>query len=394
MPVLFRAAWCRPHFLTWDRFIARSAWPYVQYVDVINGHARILTSFSRLSISGLWQADPARVDPKNGLIPLADAFSQLPNISQITFRNTQGLGIPRTVLAIVMSIPGLRTLEVRGGLHHHEDERPSPSTALTFPVAPLTCYRQLHEDYRQQPRCSPGDMVLLRYFASQTQLQQSIETLVILSEDAPLDELAKHDWPRLKVVSLRGERQLAATPLIAVFERMPALQELNLEIACTPATGRTLFCPLDWTGPCPWPKMRSLVVSHPHPGDPLYALLPHTLRRLVLRCWPRRYISLLWHERPYITDLGWYIPYLSSSEMLQILSRCPLPHLEELELEFEEDERDPELFTLIPLAFPNLVTLTIFRYRQPGKVTVPVVSILTQDSPLRRADLGKFQSGR
>ncbi len=386
MPVLFRAAWCRPHFLTWDRFIARPAWPYVQYVEIINAHAHILTSFSCLSISGHWQyIDPARVDPDNALIPLADAFSQLPNVSQVKFRNTHGLGIPRTVLAIVLSIPGIRTLEVRGGLHHHESERSSP-TALTFPVAPLTCYRQLHDDYRQQPRRSSGDMALLRYFASQIQLQQSLETLVILSEDAPLDELAAHDWPRLKLVSLRGELQPAAAPLISVFERMPALQELNLEIACTPATGRTLFCPSDWTGPCPWPKIRSLVVSHPHPGDSLYALLPHTLRRLVLRCWPRRYISLLWHERPYDTDLGWYTPILSSSEMLQILSRCPSPHLEELELEFEEDEHDLELFTLIPLAFPNLVTLTVFRYRQSGKVTVPVVSIPTQVPHLRRAD--------
>ncbi len=117
-------------------------------------------------------------------------------------------------------------------------------------------------------------------------------------------------------------------------------------------------------------------MSCPHPDDLLYAHLPYTLQRLTLRCWPRHYVTLLPHEAHYVADdMGWVSPILSSSEMLQILSRCPPSNLEELELEFEEDGHDLELFTLIPLIFPNLVKLTVLRYRKWGNPDVPVVSL-------------------
>lgn len=157
---------------------------------------------------------------------------------------------------------------------------------------------------------------------------------------------------------------------------MPTLGELTLETACASKMGRNLFCPLGWTGPCPWPELTSLAVSYPHPSDPLYAHLPYTLRSLTLRCWPRHYVTLLPHEAHYVVDkMGWDSPILSSSELLQILSRCPPSNLEELELEFEEDGHDLELFALIPLIFPNLVKLTVLRYRKWGNPEVPVVSL-------------------
>lgn len=229
-------------------------------------------------------------------------------------------------------------------------------------------------------------MKLLRELTDHLQLQQSLETLIIPSENAPFDNLTAHDWPRLKVLSLRGEMQRMATPLLSVFQRMPALRELTVETACSYNTGRTLFCPPGWTGPYPWPEMTSLVVSYPHPDDALYALLPSTLQRLTLHCWPRHYTTLVPHESHYIADLGWFSPVLSSSEMLQILSQCPQSDLEELELEFEEDGRDLELFSLIPRVFPNLVKLTILRYRKWGNPEVPVVSLRCSSLHPCRAD--------
>ncbi|EIW63610.1 uncharacterized protein TRAVEDRAFT_63022 [Trametes versicolor FP-101664 SS1] len=251
-----------------------------------------------------------------------------------------------------------------------------------LPVGPLASFQQVCDDYRRQPRQSAGDMKLLRELTDHLQLQQSLETLIIPSENAPFDNLTAHDWPRLKVLSLRGEMQRMATPLLSVFQRMPALRELTVETACSYNTGRTLFCPPGWTGPYPWPEMTSLVVSYPHPDDALYALLPPTLQRLSLHCWPRHYTTLVPHESHYIADLGWFSPVLSSSEMLQILSQCPQSDLEELELEFGEDGRDLELFSLIPRVFPNLVKLTILRYRKWGNPEVPVREIGKALAPL------------
>lgn len=334
----------------------------------------VLTSFSHLSIIGIWRnIDFARLDPERIPIPLVDVLSRLPNVSEVAFRDTGRDGVPRAALVSVLSFPRIRSLDVEDILHFIAEKSPAH---ITFAVAPLVSLRQVLPKYRRQPRRSAGDMEFLRYLTDQLQLRQSLETLIIPSENAPLENIATYEWPRLKVLSFCGESQRPATPLIAVFERMPALRELVLETACASKMGRNLFCPSGWTGRCPWPELTSLVVSYPHPDDLLYTHLPYTLRRLTLRCWPRHYVTLLPHEAHYVADdMGWFSPIVSSSEMLQILSRCPPSNLEELELEFEEDEHDLELFTLIPLIFPNLVKLTVLRYRKWGNPEVPVVSL-------------------
>lgn len=377
MPILFRASWCKPHFATWDNFITSPIWPYVRYVDVVGYiymHICVLMSFSRLSIYGFWEdIDFARFGPERIPIPLADALSRLPNVSEVAFQDTARYGVPRATLTSVLSFPGLRSLDTEDNFHSVWEKSPPH---ITFAVAPLVCLRQVLPKYRRQPHRSAEDMEFLRYLMDQLQLRQSLETLIIPSENAPLEDIATHEWPRLKVLSLRGESQRIAIPLISVFERMPTLGELTLETACASKMGRNLFCPLGWTGPCPWPELTSLIVSYPHPSDPLYAHLPYTLRSLTLRCWPRHYVTLLPHEAHYVVDkMGWDSPILSSSELLQILSRCPPSNLEELELEFEEDGHDLELFALIPLIFPNLVKLTVLRYRKWGNPEVPVVSL-------------------
>lgn len=316
--------------------------------------------------------DPARARPRLLPISLADTFANMPNLSRITVRRAQSNGIPWIALTAILSHTGLRTFEISETLHHRDIED-VPPTDRTFPAAPLTTYRHSLSDFRQHPRRFLGDVQVLACLASQQQFRQSIETLIIPSEVAPLAEFAASDWPRLRVLSIRGENPSGVPHLVEVFGRMPALQQLHLNLACTAASGRTKICPSDWRGPSPWPNLKCLVVSYPHPDDRLYSHLPARLEHLALRCWPRRFVYHISQERTRSTKLGWHPYILTASGMLRILSRCASPDLTELELEFEEDPHDIVLFQRIPRLFPGLVTLTIFRYRTPGIAYIPVV---------------------
>lgn len=178
-------------------------------------HICVLMSFSRLSIYGFWEdIDFARFGPERIPIPLADALSRLPNVSEVAFRDTARYGVPRATLTSVLSFPGLRSLDTEDNFHSVWEKSPPH---ITFAVAPLVCLRQVLPKYRRQPHRSAEDMEFLRYLMDQLQLRQSLETLIIPCENAPLEDIATHEWPRLKVFSLRGESQRIAIPLISVF---------------------------------------------------------------------------------------------------------------------------------------------------------------------------------
>ncbi|EIW63615.1 uncharacterized protein TRAVEDRAFT_43898 [Trametes versicolor FP-101664 SS1] len=297
----------------------------------------------------------------------------MPRLSHISIQDIQLYGVPWASLVAILSHTGLRILDVQDSLHHWDIED-SPASALFFPAPPLTTYRHSLPDYRSRPRDLEGDLGPLACLASQRQFQLSLETLIVPSEAVPFAELAAVEWHRLKMLHIRGERPSVTPPLVCAFGKMPVLQELHVNLACTRTTGSVMICTSDWRGPVPWPELKTLVVSNPHPEDPLYSYLPTSLRHFALRCWPRRYVHVLSHERPILTELGWYPYILTASEMIQVLSRCGSLDLEELELEFEVDERHMELLHLITVAFPNLVSLTVFRYCQPGHPHIPTVS--------------------
>lgn len=297
----------------------------------------------------------------------------MPRLSRISIRNIQMYGVPWASLSAILSHTGLRVLDVQDSLHHWDIED-MPLINFFISAPPLTTYRHFLPDYREHPRNLRGDLHPLACFASQRQFQLSLETLVASSEAIPFANLATADWPRLTVLHIQGELPRGTPPLVYAFGRMPRLRELHVNVACVPATGRTVICPPDWSGPAPWPELKSLVVSSPQPEDPLYSHLPTGLRHLALRCWPHRYVYIESHERRTTKDLNWHHNILTASEMIQILSRCGLPDTEELELEFEVDERDMEPLQLISANFPTLVSLTVFRYHRPGHPHIPIVS--------------------
>nr|VWP01664.1 N/A [Ganoderma boninense] len=71
--------------------------------------------------------------------------------------------------------------------------------------------------------------------------------------------------------------------------------------------------------------------------------------------------------------------------MLHILRRCPSRGVRHLEVEFEEDESEHELFFYIPQAFPQLQYVVIHRYRCPvgGADVTPVATLAKALAPLR-----------
>ncbi|CDO69236.1 hypothetical protein BN946_scf185042.g138 [Trametes cinnabarina] len=275
----------------------------------------------------------------------------------------------------MLSQPGLRTF------HANEFLRTDESFEFAdFTVAPLTCYRQTVEDYRRH-RYSIPDSALLCFVVVQSQVQQSLETLEVPSEIVPVDLLAQFCWPRLKRVSLRGENWDYHKLLVDILAQMPALEELVLTLAHRVGSDLVRLCPPDWAGSdLPWPQLKALVVTHPARDDPLYARLPSSLCRLTLRCWPRHYL----YPDSTIRDFGWDSPVLSFFDMANILRQCPSNHLDTLEIEFVGDQADIELFRLISRAFPNLSSLTVFRYRPVGVVETPENAIGEALRPLSR----------
>lgn len=244
----------------------------------------------------------------------------MPKLSRISIRDNRLYGIPWASLSAILSHTGLRVLDTEDSLHHWDIED-MPLNDLFIPAPPLTTYRHSLPDYREHPRNLKGDLHPLACFASQRQFQLSLETLVASSEAVPFAGLATANWSCLTVLHIQGELPTGTPPPVYAFGRMPLLQELHVNVACTPATGRTVICPPDWNGPAPWPELKSLVVSSPQPEDPLYSHLPTNLRHLALRCWPHRYIYIESHERRTTTDLNWQHNILTASEVIQIISR-------------------------------------------------------------------------
>ncbi|KAI0630108.1 hypothetical protein C8Q77DRAFT_241141 [Trametes polyzona] len=368
LPFLFRAVSTGAYAITEEDFVPRYLWPYVQ-------HMRFF---------GQWQSmDPELFNPLRGTpIILADALAQMPLLSSITISDTQHEPVPSDGLAVVLSYPGLRRFH--GRLSFGEYPRVVRPEEWHFHAAPTTSYRQTIPAYRERHlRLCPRDLAVLSHVAKQRQVQLSLEELDVPAEVIPFTTLGATDWPKLRSIRTRGECPLEATPLVRAFGRMPALEELVLRMPSTSQVARTALLPPDWTGPIPWPNLKTLFVSYPDPHDPVYSLLPPAgLRRLELRCWPRRYFHFLRWERPTMYHLGWHDRILTASGMIEILSRCRVHDLEALDVEFEEDGRDVELFRLIASQFPNLTTLTVFRYRAPRHPDAHMLEIGRALSPL------------
>ncbi|CDO74237.1 hypothetical protein BN946_scf185031.g2 [Trametes cinnabarina] len=234
---------------------------------------------------------------------------------------------------------------------------------------------------------SPLELAFLAAVVEQVPV--SLETLVVSSEFLPsLQSLSNVVWPNLRELRLQGERIVDETtpstgPLLA---SMPQLQTLVLELAPPAgATPRQRICPKDdreLDRPCPWPDLLTFSIAYPDPDDTIYSLLPHTLRSLSLRCWPRHYIHVDWPAFTRGQTLGWQSPILSAAELLRIIQHRQWPCLSDLDIEYRQDECEKELLEALPAACPNLTTLTLHRYRMPGADDIDMTMLAQALAPL------------
>ncbi|KAI0712179.1 hypothetical protein C8Q76DRAFT_622062 [Earliella scabrosa] len=300
----------------------------------------------------------------------------MPHLRTVTFRGAISYeGVPWIVLSAVLSTKHIRDLLFDGPITCKRDSALPKHPHLS--ISPVASLILTPLDFRKD-RFNASDTVLLDIIARQA--HASFEVMTVPSEMAPLTAFWQHDWPRLRELTLRGQRCAIDTspevPMIAVLARMPNLRMLNLELAQPRGLERQPMWPQGLKMEFPWPALDTLLISFPHPDDRIYAHLPATLRKLTLRCWPRHYLH------PSTTTSNgrdWHSPVLTSSETLSILRRCqtsgPLWTVEDVDLEFEEDDRDLELFRCIPSVFPNVKYLTIHRYRRPGVDDTDFISI-------------------
>ncbi|KAL7281439.1 hypothetical protein ACG7TL_004752 [Trametes sanguinea] len=351
-PVLFSSCHQGALALTWEDFIPRQLWPYIR--DLV--------------LFGVWAQSYPPYNHRPGVpFPLRQVLSEMPQLTNVSIVGTLNRGVPLTAQVAVLSHPHLRTFDIDGHLYatHSLVEVP------TFTAAPLACYRQVVPDFRQA-RYSPPESLFLCLVINQPQVQKSLEILEVPSEFVPLVLIAERHWPHLKRVALRGENWEYDRPVVDILNQMPALHELVLTLGHPKTSPLHRLCPPGWTGPLPWPELKTLCLTYPDPTDPVYTWLPTTLRHLVLSCWPRHYNFQSWELRLKLDNIGWDSPIQDSSAILNILSRCRCPQLDSLHIEFVGSGSDLELFRLIARAFPDLSSLTVFRYRPRQTTNVPV----------------------
>ncbi|OSD01349.1 hypothetical protein PYCCODRAFT_1436582 [Trametes coccinea BRFM310] len=355
-PVLFRSAIQQSCRITWAEFLPRHLWPYVQH----------LTFFGHWSIS-----DSLRKRSNTIPYPLHQAVSEMPHLTSISIAYVGPSGVPWTAVATIISQPRLRSFAIMDSLNREE-----PPDTVSFTAAPLTCYRQRMGQFRRN-RYSVSNSTFLCLVLDQPQVNQSLETLEVPSEIIPLELIPEFRWPRMKRLLLCGEDWRHEIPRTAaeLFGQMPALQELVLKLGHRGGTPLLRLCPSNWTRPLPWPELKTLTLTYPDPSDPLYSLLPDTLRSLALRCWPRHYNAYFIESWSAAQGYGWTSPILGSRSLDSILRRCQLSSLHTLEIEYMADALDIDPLRTISQAFPNLTSLTIYRYMPNDTDDVPVLEI-------------------
>ncbi|KAI0329945.1 hypothetical protein GY45DRAFT_824611 [Cubamyces sp. BRFM 1775] len=368
-PVLFSHSLVKSEVLTSEHFVPTSLWPFVR----------------TLTFHGDW-AGPACPPPRFTPAILAQTMLEMPMLTRVIINSPHGNGVPWPYLDAILTLPQLRAFETSSTLHYHAKCGTTPDS-LSVPAAALTSYRQVLPDYRRAPRHCSGDLEPVSCLVRQPQVRQSLESLVIPFESTPFADLVASEWPRLRVVSLEGERTIVMYPYLRYFGRMPALRELYLHVAHHPNTSRAVFAPRGWMEPFPWPELKTWSISFPDPDDPIYSFIPNSLRHLALRCWPRHYVHFEWPDRSFVWALGWCSPILTASEMLRLITRCGSPHLSELDIEYVEDGAEMALLRQVTLAFPNIKGLIIHRYRRRGADYIPIREIGEALAPLTRLEV-------
>nr|VWO95468.1 CifB [Ganoderma boninense] len=330
-------------------------------------------------------------------------LKHMPSLTKLSLRTNRGVvhGPYWTFLNFALSLPRLREFEMIG-LTFCPVVLPTESLQLES-GAPLTAFRYeafLTRD-RAYARAAEKDALAVVL----EKIHHSLVTLALPSEPAPIHLMSGISWPNLRELKLRGMRWAEPrTPLVLLFATMPHLRSLVLELVVPDDTSPEALWPrgLPRDTQFPWPELEELTVANPHPDDKLFAHLPESLRMLALPACPRKCVQpWLWR---YEDGRHWFprpptfhLP--SASDVLGILERCPAAsrsRLTRLEMEYGADEGEGDLLRYLGIAFPNITSLTFYRYRRSEELVVPVVRFAVRSSDrlsvMLTRDLSHWQS--
>ncbi|RPD54372.1 hypothetical protein L226DRAFT_616927 [Lentinus tigrinus ALCF2SS1-7] len=307
---------------------------------------------------------------------LCHALHNMPRLSEVVIRpeesHVYGHGLTWETLCGLLSLPHLTRL-VLDRIHVCPIPPENTATPLVNPHAPLTCLEYRLPNIRYPYSLSSEVDALDRMLRS---FHLSLETLSLPSEPAPLHIVPLLDWPRLRELRLRGIHWTSPhDPIINLFACMPNLRVLSLELMEQASASAIALWPRGFRASYPWPYLDSLSVSHPDPEDEIYEHLPSTMQTLELRPWPHLCIRR-WQEVNYEPEqLRSYSPPPSPSVLLRILSRCYMPHLQTLGIEYCSDSTELSLLSHITSNFCLLTTLELHRYRSDGDMEIPMLDI-------------------
>ena len=307
---------------------------------------------------------------------LHHALHSMPHLSSIVvrsvFRHKFRHGITWERLCSLLSLPNLSRLAL-GGICFCPLS-PDAAALKLSPSTPLSCFEYALPSVRNPYSEYPEADALERIIKS---LHLSLEKLSLPTEPAPIQTIGLVDWPRMRELRLRGVRWTTPdVPAVSLLARMSNLRVLVLELEGpegTPATALALW-PRGFPAFYPWPYLETLSVSYPDPNDEIYEHLPPSMLSLMLHPWPHECIRR-WREVNYERDeLRPYRPLPLPSILLGILSRCKVPRLRELDIEYCADSSEMLLLSHIASSFPCLTTFGLHRYRHRGDAHIPVVS--------------------
>ncbi|KAI0365484.1 hypothetical protein BV20DRAFT_730002 [Pilatotrama ljubarskyi] len=296
---------------------------------------------------------------------LARTLRSMPRLYRIDVHDDGDLGVPWSVLDILLSTPTLRVFEApaRRLLSKYERSLAAPH----FCPAPISSFHYAPDFLRYHTRSSTSEVDVLALLVAH--LSVSLQTIVVPSESTPFALMNYYEWPQLRELYIQGDPERAwmcRTPLVSVLSRMPRLRVLSLKFAHrTDQSPRAIWPPDHIMSALPWPDLESLTISWPSTEDRVFQNLPTTLRHLSLRSWPRLYNARVQPRTSPLYHLPWVRSAPSSTDLLAVLRLCPKGiALQRLHLEYYARGvmDDAELLRYVPTVFPHLRSLHIHRY--------------------------------
>ncbi|OSD07834.1 hypothetical protein PYCCODRAFT_1421719 [Trametes coccinea BRFM310] len=278
----------------------------------------------------------------------------------------QEQGMPWSTIQAILSTPQLQHL-VLYSYRLAPTLFPGEELRLNAPPARLVSFRYILSEAESTP------LLRSRYDKEEEALALILETchttlevIELPYEPAPLDKLCSLQWPRLRELGLRGGHLLEKPPLSLILStHMPKLRVLDLKITYPDDHAPEPLFHLESLVTFPYPYLQHLTLTFPCVEDELYRCLPPTLRTLSLVCYRHKSLQTTLYATYNAGDFRG-TSWMSAGDVLRILQKCTLPHLEALEIEYCEDDQEFHLLHHTATAFTKLSTLKLLRYRRQG----------------------------